>query len=164
MMTSLSLYIIVSLLTCKEPFNLERMLHRGKYHKEGMAEIQKTPFRWKGILGTMIGINSQYSRGDKAIAYSVFAYSVVWGLGSWLFAVIWNLVTPWPINWWANWFYMNNIILAGVVGCVSTVWFTIGGTWDLCRLFKRLKNKTTNANDDGRVVDHVSTADSDNKA
>ncbi len=163
MMSSLSLYIVVSLLTCKEPFNLERMLHRGKYHKDGMAEIQKTPFQWKGILGTMIGINSQYSRGDKAIAYSVFVYSVVWGLGSWLFAVIWNLVTPWPINWWANWFYLNNIILAGVVGCVTTIWFTIGGTWDLCRLFDRLKNKTTNANDDGRVIDHVSTADLVNK-
>ncbi len=46
---------------------------------------------------------------------------------------------------------------------VSTVWFTIGGTVDLRRLFKRLKanleTRQTNILDDGRVIGHVAAAD-----
>lgn len=163
MTSSVFLYVIVSLLTFKKPFNMERMLHRGKYRKEGTTDIQKVPFSMRGIMGAMIGIDSGFSRGDKAIAYSVFVYAVIWGLGSWIFAVAWNSVTPWTMSWWANWFYLNNIILAGIIGIVTTVWFTIGGTWDLCRLFARLKNKPTNVHDDGRVIGHVSAADIDDK-
>jgi Na+/proline symporter len=163
MLSSFSLYIIVSLLTCKKTFDLERMLHRGKYRKEGTTDIQRPTWHLKGIVGSMIGIDSQYSLGDKAIAYSVFIMSVVVGLGSWSIAFIWNLVAPWPMTWWVNWFYVFNIIIAGIVGVVSTIWFTICGTWDLRRLFERLKTKQTNVNDDGRVIDHVSTADISNK-
>ena len=54
---------------------------------------------------------------------------------------------------------INNLILVGVVGIISTIWFTIGGTWDLMRLFKRLEAKETNLHDDGRVVGHVSSED-----
>jgi hypothetical protein len=35
---------------------------------------------------------------------------------------------------------------------VSTVWFTIGGTIDLRRLFKRLEEKVNNDEDNGTVV------------
>jgi len=45
------------------------------------------------------------------------------------------------------------------VGIVSTVWFTIGGTIDLKRLFKRLREKETNILDDGRVIGHISSGD-----
>lgn len=159
MMSSLLLYILVSLLTCKKPFNMDRMLHRGQYNKEGVEKIERPPFTMKGILAKLTGVDSQYKLGDKAIVYSVFIYSVIWGLGSWIFAFVWNLVTPWTIDWWAGWFYLNNILLAGVVGVFTTFWFTIGGTMDLCQLFKRLREKEIDDNDDGRVIDHVSTAD-----
>ena len=46
-----------------------------------------------------------------------------------------------------------------MVGAVSTVWFTIGGTRDLLRIFKALKIKETNMLDDGRVIGHVSADD-----
>ena len=46
-----------------------------------------------------------------------------------------------------------------MVGAVSTVWFTIGGTRDLLRMFKALKIKETNMLDDGRVIGHVSADD-----
>ena len=35
MVTTLILYCVCSLLTCKEPYNLDRMLHRGKYAIDG---------------------------------------------------------------------------------------------------------------------------------
>lgn len=46
-----------------------------------------------------------------------------------------------------------------MVGAVSTVWFTIGGTRDLLRMFKALKIKESIMLDDGRVIGHVSADD-----
>ena len=56
-------------------------------------------------------------------------------------------------------FYINNIVVTAAVGVVTTIWFAIGGIWDLRRLFKRLAAKEANVLDDGRVVGHVSAAD-----
>ena len=49
--------------------------------------------------------------------------------------------------------------VAGLIGIVSTVWFTIGGTWDLRRMFRRLAAREANLLDDGRVIGHVSADD-----
>jgi hypothetical protein len=46
-----------------------------------------------------------------------------------------------------------------VVGAISTVWFTFGGTLDLRKLFKRLKTLQVNANDDARVIGHMNADD-----
>ena len=49
--------------------------------------------------------------------------------------------------------------MPGIIAAVSTVWFTIGGTWDLRRLFKSLAEKEDDLLDDGRVIGHVSADD-----
>lgn len=145
-MISIVVYVIVSLCGRKE-FDMDKLLHRGKYRVEG-EELQKADRSFKGIIQTFVGIDSEYTKGDKILAWSVFYYSIVWGMGSWVVAVIWNAIDPWPLNYWANWFFLFNYILALIIGIVSTIWFFIGGTWDLRRLFKRLKEKQTSANDD----------------
>jgi len=158
MVFSIILYVVVSLLTCKQPFNMERMLHRGKYNREG-EKLVTEKLTLRNAIQKLIGIDSQYTRGDKALAWSVFAYSFGWGFGSFLTAVIWNWISPWPKQWWANWFYLVTVLIAVVVGIVTTVWFTIGGSWDLYRMFKRLAVSDSNVLDDGRVVDNVSADD-----
>ncbi len=158
MVVSLVIYIGLSLLTSREAFNLDRMLHRGKYRREGQEVVAKK-FSWKTLYKFFIGIDSQYTRGDKILAWTVFIYSFGWGFGCFIVQVIWNKISPWPNNWWANWFFFSNFILAGIIGVISTIWFTIGGTMDLKRLFKRLKEKELNVLDDGRVIDHVSADD-----
>ena len=51
-------------------------------------------------------------------------------------------------------------VVGGVlIGAVTTVWFTIGGTRDLIRLFRDLAAKKTDMLDDGRVIGHVSADD-----
>ena len=155
MMVAILLYVVLSLLTCREKFNMDRMLHRGIYHTEGKA-IQKTPFR----INKLVGVTSQYTRGDRILAWSVFIWSFVYNcIICFVVVIIWNLFYPWPNEWWAWYFYINSIVLAGVVGIVTTIWFTIGGTKDLHLLFKRLEGRTANVLDDGRVVGHVSLAD-----
>jgi hypothetical protein len=69
------------------------------------------------------------------------------------------LSAPGGNNAWLQWFFINNVIIAGIIGIVSTVWFSIGGTLDLRRLFKDLARKEENVLDDGRVIGHVSADD-----
>ena len=155
MLISVGLYAGLSLLSRKEPFNMQRMLHRGKYRVEGKA-IDKP----KWAFGRILGIDEQYTKGDKALAWSVFLWNMVWGFGlAFLGVIIWNRISPWPDEWWAEWFFITNVIIGAVIGIVSTIWFTIGTTWDLRNMFRRLAAKEANVRDDGRVAGHVSIAD-----
>ena len=160
MVLSISLYVIVSLLTCKEPFNMDRMLHRGKYRREG-EELTHEKITFRNAFRKLIGIDSQYTTGDKILAWSVFIYSFGWMfliafVGVW----IWNAISPWPNQWWGHFYFITEILVGGIlIGAVSTVWFTIGGTRDMLRMFKALGVKETNMLDDGRVVEGVSADD-----
>ncbi|HPS52405.1 MAG TPA: sodium:panthothenate symporter [Phycisphaerae bacterium] len=159
MLISVSLYVIVSLLTCKKPFNMDRMLHRGKYAREGDG-LKKKNRSLKNILLSFVGIDSQYTRGDKILAWSVFGYSLVWRfLICFVVVAVWNVISPWSNHWWSVWFFIDNFVIACTIAVVSTVWFTWGGTRDLCRLFRDLAVKETNVLDDGRVIDNVSADD-----
>jgi hypothetical protein len=110
-------------------------------------------------MPNLVGIDSQYTKWDKALAWSVFCYGIIYEFGAFLIIFIWNYFSPWSNEWWTNWFLFNNIILIGIIGVVSTIWFTIGGTWDLMRLFKRLDAQEVDLSDDGRVIGHVSAED-----
>ena len=156
MLVGVVLYAVLSLLTEQETFNMDRMLHRGQYHREGEVEIVHEKITLRNAYQKILGINSQYSRGDRVLAWSVFLYSMLWGFGSFVVIVIWNAFWSWPDSWWAEWFWLYNVIVPGIIAAVSTVWFTIGGTWDLRRLFRRLAEKQEDLLDDGRVIGHVS--------
>ena len=154
------LYIVVSKLTCKEPFNLERMLHRGKYALDGQRNI-KISWTPANFFKNLIGITPEYSKGDKVIAYGVFLYSFVYGFVlCFVGTVIWNSIRPWPIEWWSKYFVIRYFIVPCAVAAISTVWFGIGGFFGLVHLFRDLKaRKTVNALDDGRVEGSMSLAD-----
>ncbi len=156
MITAITLYIVISLATSRTPFNMDRLLHRGKYCTEG-KELAKL----KLSINKIIGIDSQYSIGDKILAWSVFIYSFIYGFVlCFLVVIVWNLISPWPNEWWAHYFYITSILVAAIIGVISTVWFTIGGIWDLRRMFHRLSVRDrVDVLDDGRVIGHVSAAD-----
>ncbi|MEN7973922.1 MAG: hypothetical protein ABFR47_08835, partial [Verrucomicrobiota bacterium] len=158
MLTTVLGYIIVSLLTCKEPFNMDRLLHRGKYRREG-EELLREKLTFRKALNKVIGITSEYTKGDRILARTVFGYSFGWAFGSFLVILIWNKISPWPDEWWGVWYFIPTVVVAGVIGTVSTVWFTWGGTRDLIRMFRDLKAKDSSILDDGRVVGHVSADD-----
>lgn len=156
MLVSLFVYLVVSKLTCREPFNLDRLLHRGKYAEEGAVSI-KTRWSWKNIGAKMIGITPEYTRGDKILAWSVFAYSFIYAFcGMFLFVVLWNAFSPWPISWWTNFFLVKFLIVPGIAALITSVWFTIGGVRDLLDMFRALKNRVANPLDNGMVEGHVS--------
>lgn len=148
---SITGYIVVSLLTVRTPFNLERMLHRECATTAGVTEMEKkikVRFRWTSLLG----FTPEYTKGDKILAVSVFSWVTYNHLIFIVFAV-WNLCfTPWPERWWFNWFFYYGFGVALIIGTVSTVWFTWGGTRDLLQLFRALPKVQRDVNDDGRVA------------
>ncbi|MCK5851084.1 MAG: sodium:panthothenate symporter [Kiritimatiellae bacterium] len=151
-------YIIVSLLSRKEPHNMDRLLHRGEYHREGLV-VERGNMTIRKAINKLIGINSEYTRSDRILARAVFCYSFLWGFGSFVTIVIWNKISPWPKEWWGTWYFITTVCVAGTIAAISTVWFTIGGTRDLLSMFHALKAKETNILDDGRVIGHVSADD-----
>ena len=159
MLTTLFLYIAVSYFTMKEPFNLDRMLHRGKYN---LDHDKKEEFKWSlhTVFSKMIGITKEYTTGDKVIAWSLFLYSFVWSfIIIFICVVIWNAVTPWPIQCWGKYFFIVHLVVPGIITAISAVWFGIGGCIDLFKMFRDLKERVDNPLDDGWVEDHVSLAD-----
>ena len=159
MLTTLFLYITVSYLTLKEPFNLDRMLHRGKYDLDHDKQV---PLRWsfKTVFSKIIGITHEYSTSDKVIAWALFIYSIVWGFGlAFIGVVVWNYFSPWPIEYWGVYAFVIYLAIPCTLAAISTVWFGIGGIIDLRRMFRDLKARVDNPLDDGWVEGHVALAD-----
>ena len=173
MCISITLYVVVSLsetlkISLKpfrigwredKLFNLDRMLHRGKYAVDGEV---KTQMRWtfKNVFSKLIGITPEYTLGDKIIAWGIFSYSIIYQFGlAFLMVLIWNSVSPWPANWWGVYFMIIMLIVPGIMGAITAVWFGIGGVVDLVRLFRDLKTRVVNPLDDGRVEGNMSLAD-----
>lgn len=158
---SITLYVTVSLLTCKTPFNMDRLLHRGAYHREGIR-YQKTNWTWENFYSKIVGINDAYSIGDRILAWSVFVWSFVFRFGL-VFCgiIIWNWISPWPRDWWARWFWIDYIYIMGLNAVITVFWFGTLGTRDLIRMFRRLEERESGPNilDDGRVEGHVSVDD-----
>jgi Na+/proline symporter len=159
MMSGVAAYIIGSLVTYRKPYNLERMLHRGKYAIDGEKKL-KSEWTVHNTFSKLIGITPEYTVGDKVIAWSVFIYTFIYNvLLAFVVVLIWNLISPWPAQWWSVYFFVVNIVMAAIVAVISTVWFMAGGIIDMRRLFKDLAKRVDNPLDDGRVEGHVSLVD-----
>ena len=161
MLVATSAYVLVSLLTCRERFNLDRMLHRGAYVRledrlRAPQAAEAAPHNWKHLL---LGFDDEFTRADKLLSLSVFAYSMalfaIWGV-----VVLWNvLIWRFTPAAWASYFWVMNVGLALLIGTVTSAWFTIGGTRDLRELFRRLESLRRNVLDDGRVIGHSNAED-----
>ncbi|MBO4648838.1 MAG: sodium:panthothenate symporter [Lentisphaeria bacterium] len=160
MVMSIIMYCLVSLLTCRKPFNLERMLHRGKYSVDGeVKHFEK--LTWRNAFRKLVGVTPDYTRGDKIIAYGTFIWSFgVAFLGFFLGTVVWNLFSPWPIAWWGWRLFILSVVVACVQALISMVWFMIGGIIDLRRMFRDLAARTQiNVLDNGMVEGNMSLGD-----
>ena len=158
MVLSVAAYCLGSWIALKcgwsKMFNLDKLLHRGEYaDADEKARLAKAAKVKVSIFSRIIGIDQEYTRGDKIIAWSVFIYSIVYRLGIVFFGVLfWNLVSPWPKIWWGTYYYVTSLIIPIIVGCVSTVWFLWGGIRDGIQLFKDLDKRVIDASDNGFVT------------
>jgi hypothetical protein len=155
MLVSVVLYVGISLLTCKQDFNMDKLLHRGRYAvaeilPDGTTVTHTAPVREKFKWSKLLGFDKDFTFGDKILSGSVFCWSMLWFL---LFVVIslWNLVERWPLKWWATYWHIEAILVPMGIGVVTTVWFTWGGIVDLKKLFHALGTVKRDSHDDGSV-------------
>ena len=159
MLITLVLYIVVSYATKKEDFNLERMLHRGKYNLDGENKDTEK-LTWISVWRKLIGITPEYTRGDKFIAWFVFFQSLVYNFFiCFIGVIIWNAIKPWPKEWWGHFYFINSLVIPGIMAVITTFWFGIGGYRDLMQMFRDLKTRKVNHLDNGEVEGNVSLAD-----
>ncbi|MBR4665210.1 MAG: sodium:panthothenate symporter, partial [Lentisphaeria bacterium] len=152
MTCSVLAYCLVSLLTCRKPYDLDKLLHRGKYNIENKNE-EELKWSWKTFVAKIIGITPEYSKGDRIIAWSVFIYSFGYGfLLCFIGTLIWNWISPWPEHWWGIRYFITTLVIGCLVGSVSTVWFMWGGIRDIILLFHDLAVRKANPEDNGMVI------------
>lgn len=147
---SIVVFVSLSLLTSKEPFNLERLLHRGEYadpaeEAAGTGDATVVVPGWQRFLG----INEHFTRGDKTIYFLQMGWTIFWLLafviGTTISFRVGISATAW-LGWWKF-----VLLLSLAVGLITIVWFLIGGIRDYLELVRRLRGKTSNASDDGWV-------------
>ncbi|MDD3153668.1 MAG: hypothetical protein PHS41_02280 [Victivallaceae bacterium] len=158
MVLGIAAYVIGSLVSFQRPYNLDRLLHRKEY--ADAPEVAREPWEMRRLLSKLIGITPEYTRGDKAIAWSVFA----WSFGYKFFllflgVLIWNAISPWSPNQWGVYFFLTTVVTMLIVGSISTVWFFLGGLIDMGKLIRALETRVGNPLDNGQVEGNVSLSD-----
>ena len=139
-------YVVVSVLDNSEPFNMDKLLNRGKYAIEGEKKIinENTELGWKIFL-----MGEEFTRGDKLIYILNYVWTGIWTL-VFIVGTIYNLSNEvsnasW-MSFWRNYIYIFIVISLGII-----VWFTVGGFHDLKIMMDKLKTEKRDHHDDGWV-------------
>lgn len=146
MAASMLIYVIVSLLEKNKDFDLEKLLHRGKYAIEGEHRIVYKKPSWKLKI---LGMGKEFTIGDKIIyiiTYSwIFSWAIVFVLGT-----IYYFSQGISDKSWMN-FWMIYLKINLIAAVIVVVWFSVGGFRDMARMLKDLKTIKRDDQDDGFV-------------
>lgn len=153
-MAGCATYVVVSLIDNQKPVDMDKLLHRGKYAIESEEEVLKARgatgkpvrFLWK-----LIGVNShEFSNGDKGVFLVLFLTNL------WFFGINVTLLVLGFLGYmtqgswlaWQEFLFWIHVVLA----IIFLAWVSIGGLFDLKRLYDRLRIIKRDPTDDGRVL------------
>ena len=139
-------YVLVSLLGKKQSFNMDKMLHRGKYEvKSETLIVDEVPVKGLKVLG----IGKEFTRGDKIIYITAYSWTFIWVI-VFIIGTVFNLSGDVPdSSWMAFWKIFVRVNLAASI--IVIIWFAIGGIKDFKDMLYRLKTMVRNYDDDGSV-------------
>ncbi|HEY9248142.1 MAG TPA: sodium:solute symporter [Rariglobus sp.] len=148
-LTSIIGYIGVSLATCREPVDLDRLLHRGAYAPPGAD----TKPRVLGLSNwrKMIGFTNDFTRGDRCIYYFKMGWTGFWTI-TFVAGTVLGLTVGLSKSVWTG-FWLFVVLISAVAGIVTVIWFLWGGAIDMRRLLADLSQKTRDVTDDGQSHD-----------
>jgi SSS family solute:Na+ symporter len=154
MCLAIVVYVGVSLVARdkRRPFNLDNMLHRGAYSQTDSAESKHTV---SSIWLKLLGITPPFTLGDRLWVIASLIWNFGW-LAVFILGTLANMFWPLSDSLWMN-FWRVYVLLYFVVGCPTTVWFSIGGLRDIRDLLRTLDSTVRNHADDGRVVHDATT-------
>jgi len=148
MAASSIVYILVSLLGKRLVFDMDRMLHRGRYDiKKETQVVEEQPLRgWK-----VLGMGKEFTRGDRFIYVTTYAWTFTWVM-VFIIGTIINLTRgvgngPWMSFWKI---YIWAYLIASVI---VVLWFSTGGIINLKDMIRQLKTMKRDHRDSGFVVD-----------
>jgi solute:Na+ symporter, SSS family len=142
-------YVVVSL-AAPNDFDLDRLLHRGKYSVAQDLTPETRHKRHRFSLVRLLGIDDDYTFWDKLVAGGIFFWSMFW-LAIVLIGTAWNVIHPWPLSVWTSYWFVAGLVLPIIVCVITLIWFSIGGISDLRAFFKRLASMKRDVRDDGTV-------------
>jgi SSS family solute:Na+ symporter len=141
-------YVTFSLLTKPDPdFDMDRMLHRGKYAVVGEHLLQYNSRFWKAL-----GIGTEFTPGDKAIYLFKLGWTMFWFIIV-VIGTVYGLKHEISDDVWGRWWWIFMVAWI-TIGIISTVWFLAGGIRDMIVLFRILRAAKRDDKDDGTVVKH----------
>jgi solute:Na+ symporter, SSS family len=146
MATSSLAYVVVSLLTSKKPFEMDRLLHRGEFLLETETRVvQKNPVRgWR-----FLGIGREFTKTDKLIYLVNYVWTFGW-VAVFVIGTLFNLSHETSDATWMS-FWRIYLLIHIAMAVVAIVWFTIGGMIDMRKMFAHLKGDDRDDGDDGFV-------------
>jgi SSS family solute:Na+ symporter len=147
MMASIALYVLISLLSGKNVFDLDKMLHRGKYE----IKEDKTAVTEKPVTGfyALFGINKDFTLGDKIVYWAITGWSLLWAL-IFLVGTFWSKTFGISVESWGKFWHVF-VWMILIIVCVTIIWFSIGGIIDMKKLLNRLSTIKRDASDDGEI-------------
>jgi len=146
MAVSLVVYAVVSLAGDRSEFDLDRLLHRGKW---AVADETVVGDGVVTRLQRLFLFTPEFTRRDKVLYVATYAWTFFW-FTIFVVGTVYNLTHEVGDESWARfwrWYIGVQFVAAGVV----FVWFTLGGVADLRRMFARLRSVERDVGDDGVV-------------
>jgi SSS family solute:Na+ symporter len=148
--SAMAVYVIVSLLTSREDYNLDKMLHRGIYADGYKASDGPVKLSERFKLRNILKFDSNFSLSDKLVSGGIFWWSMLL-LAINIVISIWHAFSDWPVSWWSRYWMITAIGFPFAIALVTLFWFGIGGVKDMVRFFHDLKTMKRDVRDDGRV-------------
>jgi solute:Na+ symporter, SSS family len=149
---SVVIYLAVSLLGRRKDFNLDKLLHRGKYavaEDVVVGEIQTSAkSKWQ-VFWSKLGLTDEFSTGDRIIFFSLYGGMFFW-VAIFIFIIIFHfIVGTSPLFWIRYWRYYALLSIPLYMG--FTLWILVGGIVDARKMFRLLRTSKKDEKDDGWV-------------
>ncbi|MFO0963958.1 MAG: hypothetical protein U0625_13780 [Phycisphaerales bacterium] len=149
MLAASVVYVVVSVAQWRGPasaFDLDRLLHRGKWRVEGSALADAPATRWY----EKIGFDRELTGADKWVMLVTISWPLFWTI-VFLGFMPWVLAGTVSDQGWLDFWHAYTLLIF-VAGTAVTIWFAIGGARDLRRMYALLRERHADARDDGTVA------------
>lgn len=147
MMTALLLYVVVSLLG-RRVFDMDQILHRGRYAVAADAAVGEEAAPPSGFRA-LVGISPEFTRTDRWLYYGTLGWSLFW-IAIFFILLVLNLLEVGSDTFWFGYWKWTLLLNMGL-GFITVIWFSIGGLHDVRDIIRRLSGLQRDDADDGRV-------------
>jgi SSS family solute:Na+ symporter len=147
MISGALIYFIVSLITSREPYNMDKMLHRGKYAIVGETNVVEEAEAVKGWK--VMGATKEFTKSDKGILIATYTWTAAWTI-VFIIGTIYNLTTEVKNEAWMSFWKIYTWIYL-ITSIIVTIWFTIGGLKNLKEMIHALRTMVRDHKDSGYI-------------